>query len=72
MDTHCEYLDLSGQGWCSVRPHCVLKVEGIRYDLVFIGTHTGTCNNAGRGGAVRCDNPGMASPKAFLWPRNGL
>ena len=75
MDTHCEYLDLSEQGRCSVRPHCVLKEEDIGYDLVFIGTYTGTCNNAGGGGgggAVRCDNPGMESSKTFLWLRNGL
>jgi hypothetical protein len=42
---------MSGQGPCSVRPHCVLKVEDISYDVVFIGTNTATCNNAGGGGA---------------------
>jgi len=50
MGTQCEYLDMSGQRPCSVRPHCVLKVENISYDVVFIGANTGKCNNAGGGG----------------------
>jgi hypothetical protein len=66
---------MSGQGSCSVRPHFVLKVEDISYDVVFLGTHRATCNNAGGGGggqAVRCDNPGMESLMAFLWSKKGL
>ena len=70
MDTQCEYLDMSGQGRCSVRPQCVLKLEDISYNVVFVGTNTGRCNNAG-GGVIKCDDPDMESSMTFLWPSNG-